>query len=488
MKIDWFNSKTKRLFLENRSLKQIIFKNTIWLFFSEITTRVFTVILAIFIARKLGVENYGLLSFAISLTALFSVFYNFCNDSIIVRELTQNKKTKEELGAILGFRIFLGFITFFLIITATFFIENSAAVPLIIIFAGVILVDAVTSFLKNIFRAFQKIEYFAATEIGKAISLATGGFIVLFTCPNIIFIANIYLLASVFAVLIALFSVWRLSFLPPLRLDIKIAKKYFYLSWPLTLSAVFNLIYVQIDLIMMGSWGMVKEVGWYNAAYKVVNFIAITSLVRIIFFPVITQAYKKTKEYFQKIINNFLELILIFAFPIVAGGFLLSRDIILFIYHEEFIPSVLVFEILVFVSGLLLIIALLDAILVAAGRQRTIFYITGSIALLNIVLNFILIPRYSLYGAAVATLISYIFLFLLMFIAIRKIKISLNFKSVFLPFLATVSMLVFLNTVLVENLHIIVRVIFGGFVYFLIFGLIYFFSKKIINKSTILNC
>jgi len=478
MKINGFT--IKELFLENKSLKQTIFKNMTWLSVSEFVTRLFSFFLTVFIARILGAESYGLLTFAISLTAFFSILLGFCNDSIIIRELNQRKEAKSELGTVLGFRIILGIIVFFLIIGISFFVQEAAR-SLVVVFASVVLVDAVSTFFKAAFRAIQKIEYVALAEVGKSISLTGAGILVLVFYPNINLISYAYLLGNITAFLIGFLGIRRLFTFPSLSFNYGIIRKYFFLSWPLALGAVLNIVYIQIDSVMMGFWGMVREVGWYQAAYKIINFVTFFGVVKIVLFPAIAQAFKKSREYFQRIINRFFELVSFIALPVMAGGFLLSKEIILFLYDDGFYPSVLAFKILIFVSGLILFTLLADAVLISGGYQKIIFYLTGSTALLNVALNFILIPKYSLYGAAIATLISYAFLFLLSFIVLKRFRLLPNLKMIFAPLLSVVVMAVFLYSGLTQQLNVISQIGIAGSLYLTVFFGVFLLKGKLMR-------
>ncbi len=478
-----FYKEIKKLFFENKSIKQTLFKNTAWLSVSEFITRFFTISLTIFIARILGAENYGLLSFAISYTGLFSVLSDFGIQTIIIREINQKEEAKNELGAVLWLKIILGIIVLVFIIGSSFFIKNNAAQLMVVIFAAVVFINTVSSFFTAIFQAFQKMEYIAITEISKAVTLFVGGFLVLFIRPDINFIAYIYFLSAFLGFIIILFIAKRLSVLPLPVLDRKIVKKYLSLSWPLALSTVFITIYAQIDSVMMGFWGMIKEVGWYQAADKITNFVIFPGVILgTVFYPALSQAYSKGKDYFQKIIDSFSEALIFFAFPIVVGGLLLSRRIIISFYSEEFLPSILAFQILIFTSGLTLFIILINYVLNTAGHQKKIFYITGSTALLDIILNFILIPKYSLYGAAVATLISYIFLFLFGFIVLKRININImsSLRTIFISILAVSIMAVFLYSGTIQNINVILQVLIAGSLYSLFFFTIKTFFKKLV--------
>jgi len=452
------------------------------LLLKKIITHILTAILGIFIARTLGATNYGLIGFAISFTGLFSILSELGLHFIVIREINQNQNAKNDLGALLWLKLFLGFLTFSIIIGCSFFIKNTEVRPLIIIFAAVTSLSSITLFFTAIFRALQKMEYVALTELIQTIILFVGGFLVIFLNPIVTLVAYAYLLSSLLSVFVVVIIAKHLSMLPRPILNLKIAKKYLSLSWPLALSTIFTTIYVQIDSVMMGLWKMITEVGWYQAAYKIINIVVVPGgIIKTVFFPAISLAYKEKKGYFQKNINIFFNTLMFLAFPISVGGFLLSHDIILFIYGKKFLPSALSLKILIISVIPILFIMLTDSIFIAIRRQKIIIYATGLTALLNITLNFILIPKYSLYGAAIATTTSYTFYFLFSLIILKKLNIKLNIKPLIIILIATLIMCGFIISDIAQNINIVLQIIIAGLIYVLTFGLL----KFILNYTKI---
>ena len=101
---------------------------------------------------------------------------------------------------------------------------------------------------------------------------------------------------------------------------------------------------------------------------------------------------------------------IILAIFVVIIGLVFSPYIINIFYGQLFSPAILALQILIIMAGLNYIYSPFYLVLVATNNQKKIFWISFIGAIINIILNIILIPYYSLYGAAVATLITYIFL------------------------------------------------------------------------------
>ncbi len=97
---------------------------------------------------------------------------------------------------------------------------------------------------------------------------------------------------------------------------------------------------------------------------------------------------------------------LILSLPFALGGTFLAEKVIFFIYGTQYSASVLALRIVIWVLPVLFVTNLLGNCLGAIYRQKEVLYVALANALVNVILNLILIPRYSLYGSAVATLVT----------------------------------------------------------------------------------
>ena len=95
------------LLLDNKTLKQTIFKNTFWLAVAEGISRLFGFILIIYVARILGTTEFGKFTFALSFVSMFVVLSDFGLSDIATREFSRDKKSEKEYSGILSLKILL---------------------------------------------------------------------------------------------------------------------------------------------------------------------------------------------------------------------------------------------------------------------------------------------------------------------------------------------------------------------------------------------
>lgn len=404
----------KSTFFDNRSIKQTIFKNTFWLSIAEGISRLLKFFLIIYIARILGATEYGKFTFALNLVSFLIIFSDLGISSIATREFAKDiGKEKKYLPSFLSLKSFLSLITLLIIgLVAVFITPDPGVKKVIWILAIYSLTEYFTQFFYALLRARQKMEYEAIAKVLNSVFCVVFGFLFLFKVPSLSSLSCAYLIGAIVAALFV-FILYKKKFNHlGFIVDRSIWKEILSLSWPLALMAIFASVYHYMDSIMLGAWGYLEENGWYNAAYKIIDIAALPMvLISASFFPLLASTFKKeiSKDKREKIFLSQLSVQAILGIPIFLGGILLAPQIINFIYGSQYQNAILAFQILV---GTLLIIYLnntFNSALFSANYQGILFLITFVGVILNILLNLMLIPKYSLYGAAIATLITYLF-------------------------------------------------------------------------------
>jgi O-antigen/teichoic acid export membrane protein len=470
-----FLKRIKSLFLDNNNTRQTIFKNTFWLSLSEVITRILGLFLFIYVANILGATEYGKFAFALSIVYLLNVFYGLTSSQIITREIAQDREKIKEISAIFSLKIILGLASLFLVIASSFFISQDLVVRKIILILAIY--NLLNSFIEIIwafFRARQKMEYEFLMKISQTILFVSLGFFVIFNYPSIVNFSYAYLFSTLVILLIFL-VIFHIK-IEPLKFSINkpIWKKILSLSWPLALVSIFSTIYNQTDSAMMGFWGQLTETGWYNASYKIIGVSLVpANLIALSFYPTISKAFKETKEKFQKLWDYFLGIMILLAVPLVIGGIVLAPKIINFVYDSSYFPSILSFQILIIMAGIVILSIAFQQMLIVINQQKKFFWVVLAGTVINIILNFILIPRLSLYGAGIATVITnlIIFIFLIIF-SIKYVPVKVfNIKTLIIVLTAVISsyaMYFIIKYQPVYSLNIILSVLIGVIVYFLI--------------------
>lgn len=475
------------LFFENMGVRQTVIKNTFWLVFAEIISRFLEFILIVYIIRILGVTEFGKFTFALALVGIFIVIFDLGISDITTRDLANDKNTEKDYATIFSLKITLSIMALILILIVSFFITKDPVIRFIIWILGIfVLTNDLFYMIYSFLRARQKMEFEAGAKILRSLILTLFVFLTLFRVPSIENVSYGYLFANVLTlVLILLFFHFKIHSLK-LNFNINIWKNFLKISWPLGLAAIFGAIFLNIDSVIMGYFNQITQVGYYNAARRLVAVLIIpATLVSMSFYPILSKLFKESKEKLLMAWNFYMELMIISAIPLVVGGSVLAPQIINFIYGGSFNVSILVLKILIFIAGINFLCYPYIIMLIVAGQQKKNLLVSLIVATVNVSLNLILIPRYSLYGAAVACIITYI-VFFISLVGFAKyfmpipIFNSRLFKILVGTIFSSSVMFAVINQPFIYNHNLIFVVIIGMLIYSFVLFTFY-------NLSNILN-
>ncbi len=392
------------------------FKNTSWLFMEKILRMTVGLFVGVWVARYLGPEQFGLLSYAQSFVGLFAIIATLGLNSIIVRELVNNPKNKDVLiGTAFFMMLGAAFFVLLLLVIAVNFTSNDTFTNILIF----IIASA------TIFQSFNVIDfYFQSKVLSK--NIVYSNMFSLFT-SSILKITLILNEASLiyFAILVVFDSiVLAIGFiyfykihkqnLKSWKFDKTIAKELLKDSSPLIIAGVINSIYMKIDQVMIKEILGVAEVGYYAAAVRLSEaWFAIGVIICNSLFPAIVNAKKISKELYYKRMHNLFFFLVVIAYSLSIVVYFLSDWIILSLYGKEYMKASSVLAIHIFSAIFVYLGVSSGRWLIAENKTMVNFYRNLFGMIMNLALNIILIPKYGIVGAAYASLVSYVMAFYL---------------------------------------------------------------------------
>lgn len=360
-------------------------------------------------ARYLGVENFGALSFALALGAIFSIFTDLGLYQLTVREVTRNKDlTGLYIGNSILIKIVLAMVGFCLMAVLINILDYSYQKSIVVYL--IILSTIFISFYRmfcSLFAAHEIMEYEGIGQILYSFLLLIGTLYIIHQKYGVIGFALIYLLAGIIvAAYVTLITYYKLS-MPRLEFDLKSLKSMVKEALPFGFSGIFIAIFYQIDSVMLSIMEGDTAVGIYNAAYRLVFVVLIIrTIIHSSTFPLIARLYiRKSKIYFENVCNNIFKYLFMIIFPIAVGTTILANKIIVLIYGVEYINSAIALQILIW-SNVIIFINSYPRLFEAANKQIIFTKITMIGALLNIILNYFMIPIWSYVGASIATVVT----------------------------------------------------------------------------------
>lgn len=403
----------KNLFFKNIGIRQTVIKNVFWLSLSEITPKVASAILAILIARYLGVEEFGKFSFAFSFALLFAVIIDFGFVPLTTREVARNTSlAKKYIENIIIIKVVLGIAAFGAIILALNFLNKTQEVKILVCLAGLwMIIQSFTCFFQSIFRAFEKMEYEALSKIIYSAVLFIFIICAVYLNLGAISLAQSYIFAILASFIVTCLLI-RAKFTKfKIAADLPFWNNLFKEAWPFVAFTIFSVIYFQISMVILSIMDTDWAVGLYSVAFNsVVVFLIFSDIIASSILPTLSKLTDK-KDLFLRLTNKLVILMLILGLFLAIILFLASPLLIKLIYGKEFMQAIPAFQIMVWILPLRFMNYLFGVSLIAANLQKKRLSAAMVCAVFSITINLILIPIFSFLGAAIAALATEVILF-----------------------------------------------------------------------------
>jgi O-antigen/teichoic acid export membrane protein len=384
--------------------------NTGWLLVPRVLRLVVGLFVAVYVARYLGPEQFGVLSFAMSFVALFGAFAGLGLKELVVRNAVQDPDSRDELlGTAFGLRVIGGLVLLSVVFGAIQLTDSDPLTQLIVmvIAAG------------HALCAFQVIElYFQSQVLASLASIAAiaGLFMssaikltLIWSEASLIWFAWVVVAENGFKgiVLCALYLKQRLP-LWRWRFRFSRAKLLLRDSWPLILSGLAIMVYMRIDQVMIKEMLGSVAAGNYAAAVRLSEvWYFVPMAVTTSLFPAILNAKRTSETVYYARLQRLYDLMVWMAIAIALPTTFLSNRVVVFLYGSVYSSAGSVLTIHVWAGVFVFLGAVSGKWFLAENLQIYSFYRTLVGGIVNVILNLLLLPKIGINGAAIATLISY---------------------------------------------------------------------------------
>lgn len=385
-------------------------KNTFWLLAERIVRIAINFFVTIYLVKYLGPDNFGLLSYAISLVTILASFAALGMDSVIVRDLIAEKNKS---NAILGTSFYLRLVSsiisvLFIFIVLTLSHEELSTSLLILVIS-----------MSTIFQSLNVIDFYFQAKVQSkftvyaqftslVISSSLKIYLIIIKASLIYFAYAIALESLLFAIGLIVMYTLQNDGKPRWDFNFSLSQKILKDAFPLLLAGVVVAIYMKIDQIMIKKMLDNSQAGFYAAAVKLCELwyfipMAISNSV----FPAIVNAKKTSEKNYHLRMQRFYDIMSWLSVGVSIPLTIFAPQIITLLYGAKFISAVPVLQIYIWSSVATFLGVASSQYLVAENLTKVSFYRTLLGMTVNVAMNFILIPKIGIVGSALATLISY---------------------------------------------------------------------------------
>ena len=384
------------------------------------------------LALSLNLVDFGFIYSVMSLCSIFLAYLDMgLGRSATILMSKAFIKDLKSLGNLYYIQIFIiklfCSLIVFVILASTYkywmtdFFKHSDATPFFILLS-LIVIQAVGTAPNTVITALKK---FGLLNIGQILTPATILIIILFLNPyhNI----NIYALAFPVAALVMfsfLFTVIAFAgYLPKAKSlkDFFCLGEIFHLSKWIAISSLGLTTMYYMDSLMLTWLDGLKAVGLYNVALPIMQIAQSLMVIPAVFLPIVAGMWAERKEQDIATICGFVsEITLYILWPVAFSIILLAKYFIILLFSSKFTEATPTLMIL-FIGNILFSLSNFYMGTLNAGKYAKLVAISIVMAaVVNIFLNYILIPYLSITGAAIATASSYLFITVFLFIILKK--------------------------------------------------------------------
>jgi len=387
--------------------------NTYWLLL-ERSIRLFSgLFVGILVARYLGPEQYGVLNFAIGFTSLFGAVAALGLDAVIVRELVNNKNNKNTLlGTAFIIKLLATVVMWFMILIVTFLLGlpvDEVTMIFVVSFATVFQSINVIDFF---FQSEVKSKYVAKLLLLQLLVSAMVKVYLVFVNAPLYYFAFVFTLeAFIYSLgLIILNKLMVGGRVSLWRWDKVVALRLFREGLPYIFAGMAISAYLKIDLMMVKMMLGNSSAGIYSVAARLSeSWYFLPVVIVSSFFPAVIQSKTLGEEVYYRRISAICGLLVFSSMLLAVPTSFLSDTIIEYLYGREYVESAGVLVIHIWCTVFVFLGVVSHRWYVAEGKQYLALKRALSGLVLNICLNYFLIPEFGVSGAALATLISQFF-------------------------------------------------------------------------------
>ena len=397
--------------IKEKSNQKIVF-NTAWLFSEQILRMGVGLFIGIWVARHLGVEDFGILSYAGSFTAIFSIMAKLGLPSLIVREVTHKPEKKDQ---ILGTAFFLQLLggVFCLCLTVLTISALRQGDELIIVLVTILSAS-------NILTPFATVDLWFQSQTESRYSVISRNCSFILTAiARILFIqlnAPLVVFATAILIEIGISAVGFISFYQKTghsilkwRWNRAIASSLLRESWPLMLSGFTVMIYMKIDQLMIGQMLDARSVGLYAAAARIseVWYFIPTAISTSVAPKIYATKINSSKKDYKRKLENFLKILYLISIFISLPISLLSNPIISILFGSEYLAAGTILAIHIWASLFVFMLVGTSSWFIAEKLPHFALMRNSLGVIVNLGMNLLLIPMYGGVGAAISTVVSY---------------------------------------------------------------------------------
>ncbi len=384
------------------------FLNTSWMFVEQ-GLKLFTVIIVgIYIARYLGPEKFGLLSYVLAIVTIFMSLSRLGMESILVRELIVHPaKRLQYIGTAHSLMLIAAIVCFVFIAVLMSLFESDVQIKFYVFIISIGMVFQTSLVIDYAFQSQVKAKF---PSIAKSVALTLSALVkisLVYMQLDMMFLVISYLLDQILIAL--LLMLLYLSKKQPNFLfvfNVQLVRPLLKSAWPMVMSTVAIILYMRVDQIMIKNMLGSEQLGLYAAMTRIYEgWVIVPVILCASLLPAIIKSKSLLREEYEKRLSLLFSLVFWASIGAAVITTFFSEVIVKFTFGVEYVQASSVFVIIMWSAAFAALGSVTLRYFVAESMEKKIAIRTIIALIINIFLNLVLIPIYGIEGAAIATLV-----------------------------------------------------------------------------------
>lgn len=382
------------------------FRNILRLSVGDFIAKTLTFLAFVWLARVLGVQNFGVLEFASSLLAWFLLLADGGIELWATREAARTPDVPHLVARVMPLRFLLATASFVLLFLCLPVLPGGGRLRIVMALFGLCLFAQAAS-LKWLFLGREQMGLIARLLVAGQFIFAVAIFGLIRQPEHVLWVPLVKF-ATDAGTALGFAALYRRQY-GTLLLRYTFSGARIALGPALTMGVTqaMGLLNFNFDTLLIGFLLGLTDVGLYTAAYKPVTTLLQVPLTYFSgVFPVLARAWQQGPEMLRPIAERSLHWCCLLAIPAGVGGTLLAGPIIQMLFGSAYADSALPFSILIWSGVLVVVRGTYRHGLIAAGFQKLELQNGIASSIVNVGLNVLLIPRFGMVAAACVTVIA----------------------------------------------------------------------------------
>lgn len=379
----------------------------LWLMLEK-SIKIFSLVFVnIIFAREYGPEQFGLFNYVLSIVMVFSIFSSLGMENVLVRDLV---KFKDKQGLLLGTAMVMrlssivAVIPFLCVLGFAMGLGRAELILFFIVYS--VLIVSSLNVAEFYFKSISDGKFFSLSSIISQVISAVIKLMAILNGWGIEIIAGAMLFEMI--VLVLLMHLFYLKSSKGFTLDFSfdVAKGLIKEIWPLMISSVVVSLYMRLDQLMIGYLLGAVDVGYYSAVTRLNEAVYFFPIILVtILYPSLIKLMSSDEVKFQKVMQNIYSMMFLLAISFSLMISVFSEGILDVLYGGEYARANVVFIVHAWCSIFVFMGIVSSKYLVLNGWGRKLLFKSLLGLMLNVILNWVLIPMYGILGAAISTLV-----------------------------------------------------------------------------------